>query len=161
MNNLRKLLYSAVLVTMTWYVSAFITRYGIYNWYAALEKPNFTPPDVVFPIVWGILYILMILSFFLVLRKSSPINQTRAHHFFLGQLFLQILWTFLFFQQGLLALAFLTIILLDMVVYKMIIYFKNIDKYSAYLLYPYFWWLIYASFLNFSFVYIHGMIVVF
>lgn len=126
-----------------------------------MEKPTITPPDAAFPIVWSILYVLMIVAFFMVLKKGDVTGQKKANQLFLGQLVLQVIWSYLFFHQGFIGLAFGVIILLDLVVYKLILNFKGVDKYAAWLLYPYFWWLIYASFINFSFVYINGMIVQF
>lgn len=118
-------------------------------------------PDAVFPIVWTILYLLMIIAFYRVLTKADAERQRRANQLFLGQLLLQVVWTYFFFTQGYIGLAFAVIILLDLIVYKMILNFKAADKAAAYMMYPYFWWLIYASFLNFSFTYINGMVVIF
>ena len=104
---------------------------------------------------------LMIAAFYMVLLKADRSTGRRANQLFLGQLVLQIIWTYLFFAMGYIGLAFGVIILLDLVVFKMILAFKGLDARAAYLMYPYFWWLIYASFLNFSFIYIAGMVIVF
>ena len=32
------------------------------DWYATLQKPSFTPPAIVFPIVWTTLYVLMAIA---------------------------------------------------------------------------------------------------
>ena len=41
------------------------------NWYPFLAKSQITPPDYVFPIVWGILYILMGISIGLILLTQE------------------------------------------------------------------------------------------
>ena len=161
MNKLMKFVYSAVITVIAGAAASYFTRFGIYNWYAALDKPTITPPDAVFPIVWTILYLLMIIAFYRVLTKADAERQRRANQLFLGQLLLQVVWTYFFFTQGYIGLAFAVIILLDLIVYKMILNCKAADKAAAYMMYPYFWWLIYASFLNFSFTYINGMVVIF
>lgn len=161
MNNLKKLAYSSLSVFVTAYASSYFTQYGIYNWYASLSKPLFTPPDFVFPIVWTILYILLVISFFLILVHTLPSEKKEANNLFLSQLLLQIIWCFLFFYNGYIGLAFGIILLLDFIVYKMIKYFHKICHGAAYLLYPYFIWLCYATYLNFTFIYTQGLIVMF
>lgn len=161
MKNAIKFFYAFGIVALTAYIASYFTQFGIYNWYSSLEKPAITPPDSWFPIIWTILYILMAAAFALILIKVDISRQRKANLLFLGQLFLQVLWVFLFFYQGYIALAFAVIILLDIVVYKMIKIFSEIDTLASQLLYPYFWWLVYASFLNLSFIYIFGMIIVF
>lgn len=161
MNNLKKFTYSALSVLVTAYASSYFTQYGIYNWYSSMAKPIFIPADSVFPIVWTILYILLIVSFFFVLVHAHSHELKEANNLFLSQLLLQIIWCFLFFYSGYIGLAFGIIILLDFIVYKMIRYFHKICHGAAYLLYPYFAWICYASFLNFTFIYEQGLIVVF
>lgn len=161
MKNFNKFIYSFTITAITLYLGRHFTQLGLVAWYNQTPHPTITPPAYIFPIVWSLLYFLMALSFYLVLVHAPKNNAKIANRFYVGQLFLQILWTFLFFQQGHIALAFGIIILLDVVVYKMIISFKKINIPAAYLLYPYFWWLCFASFLNFSFIYNNGMIVVF
>ncbi len=161
MEKVKKFLYSAAAVGLAWWINGWFTSYGIFNWYAQFEKPTITPPDSAFPIIWSILYVLMIIAFYMVLMKADRSSGRRVNQLFIGQLVLQIIWTYLFFAMGHIGLAFGVIILLDLVVFKMIMAFKGLDARAAYLMYPYFWWLIYASFLNFSFIYIAGMTVVF
>ncbi len=161
MNNIKKICYSALAVLITAYASSYFTQYGIHNWYESLSKPIFIPADSVFPIVWSILYILLTISFFFILIHALPHELKEANNLFLSQLLLQIIWCFLFFYSGYIGLAFVCIILLDFIVYKMIRYFHKICHGSAYLLYPYFAWLCYASFLNLTFIYDQGLIVVF
>lgn len=161
MKKFSKFIYSFAIVAITIYAGRYFTQYGIYNWYAQLEKPSITPPDYVFPIVWSILYFLMASSFYVILTHAPKNEAKIANQLFLSQLFLQLLWTFVFFHEGHIAFALGIIILLDIVVYKMIIQFKKTSNLATYMLYPYFWWLCYASFINFAYLYIHGMIVVF
>ena len=65
-------------------------------------------------------------------------------------LFLNFMWTIIFFNLEARLFAFLFIILLDVVVGLMIYCFHGISKKAAYINIPYFVWLIFASILNFS-----------
>lgn len=159
MNKFRKLGYSLVLVAITALVSSYFTRFGVYNWYGVLDKPSFTPPDYTFRIVWTILYLLMVMSFYLIQIKSTETQYINSARIFINQLFLQIIWTFAFFYMGFIGIALAIIILLDFVAWRMIKNFQKIDLLAGRLLYPYFLWLLYATYLNFSFVYLNGLIV--
>ena len=75
--------------------AGFFQRSAIEEWYPLLHKPSITPPAIVFPIVWSILYVLMGLSLsFLIKRKSAKwlIAVWGA------QLFFNFLWSILFFS---------------------------------------------------------------
>ena len=140
MAKLAKFLYSTALVVITAWLCSYFTRYGIANWYESFEKPAVTPPNEIFAPVWALIYGLMIVSFYQML---------------------QIIWTFLFFYEGMLGAAFGVIVFLAVVVWQMIKVFKQIRPLAAYLNYPYLLWLCYAGFLNFVFLYAQGAVVEF
>jgi tryptophan-rich sensory protein len=108
-----------------------------------LNKP-FAIPNIIFPIVWTILYLLMSIAYYLVSdhQKTLPI--------YLSQLIFNSLWTIIFFGLKLRLLAFIWLILLLLqVIYMTSMYFK-INKTTLYLLLPYIIWLIFAGYLNLS-----------
>lgn len=156
-----KFFYSFFSVMLTAYVCSIFTDIGIKQWYDGVEKPFLTPPNIVFPIVWSVLYVLLAISTFMVLRDADSYNRKKANNIFIIQLFLQILWCFTFFAQGHLGLGFAVIILLDVCVFRMVSVYSKINKTASYMLYPYYWWLLFATFLNFNFVYNLGLIIVF
>lgn len=93
--------------------AGFFQRSAIEEWYPLLHKPSITPPAIVFPIVWSILYVLMGLSLsFLIKRKSAKwlIAVWGA------QLFFNFLWSILFFSWRSPLLGLLDILLLDFLV---------------------------------------------
>lgn len=159
MENFKKFAYSTIIVLLCAYISGYFTQIGIDSWYNLSEKPVFTPPNKVFPIVWSILYLSLILSFYGILKNSLKAEAMEANNYFMTQLVLQIIWTFTFFYKGYLALGFLVILYLDYVVFKMLKVFKTISPAASYILYPYFLWLIFASALNLSFVLSNGMVI--
>lgn len=156
-----KFFYVTAAVLLTAYICSALTQIGLTGWYDSFAKPELTPPNIVFPIAWSIIYVLLVLAAFIALRDGDSAQRNKANNLFITQLALQILWCFSFFAQGQLALAMAVIILLDITVYKMITVFMKIRKLSGWLLYPYYWWLIFATFLNAVFISSFGLIVVF
>ena len=149
MANLWKLLISIVFVLAIGYVGSIFTTDSISNWYKTLNKPSFNPPNWLFGPVWTILYILIGISLYLV--WVSPIqNKTLAYTFFAVQLFLNLLWSFLFFRNHMIGSAFIEIILLWFAILMNILYSYSVSKTSAYLLIPYILWVTFAALLNFS-----------
>lgn len=143
-----KFFYVTAAVLLTAYICSFLTRMGPEGWYNQVTRPEFTPPAAVFGIVWSIIYVLLVVSSYLALRDADSAARNQANNLFLAQLALQILWCFAFFAEGQTGLGMLLIILLDIVVYKMIAVFLQIRKLAGWLLYPYYWWLVFATFLN-------------
>ena len=122
------------------------------NWYETLNKPELTPPAWIFSPVWIVLYALIFLSLFLVIRSKTEINKTNAIVLFLTQLLFNFLWTPTFFYWQNITMSFVIIILLLVFLMLTIIYFYKISKVSAILLIPYLIWICFAVYLNFGFM---------
>lgn len=161
MKHLYKITYSFLVVFLIAYISSYFTRYGVKSWYALANKTIFTPPDSFFPVIWTILYFLIALGFYIILLNPDKKKNLEARQLFLSQLVLNIVWCLTFFYKGQLGLAFLVILLLDYLVLKTIKSFKKVKIQAAYFIYPYFIWLLYATFLNLLFIINNGLIVVF
>lgn len=114
--------------------------------YETLERPLFSPPSSIFPIVWTILYILMGISYG-ILKSNGLVNQ-EINLIYYSQLVVNLLWPILFFVLEWRLLAFLWIILLIVLVINMIIKFYNKNKLAGLLQIPYLIWLIFAAYLN-------------
>ena len=119
--------------------------------YGNLVKPIFSPPPIVFPVVWTILYILMgIASYKVYILKYENVDVSSALFVYYIQLLLNFLWTFIFFGFRLYGLSFVELIFLVIFVILTIIrFYKKAGKKAALLLLPYLIWLIYAGVLNF------------
>ena len=115
--------------------------------YDAVEKPALTPPDIVFPIVWTILYALMGVSFYLILNSDKK-NKTLAYSFYFAQLFVNFIWSFVFFTLNNYSLSVFLIITLLVLIAGMIVFFYPLNKKAAYLQLPYFLWVCFATYLN-------------
>lgn len=122
---------------------------AIPTWYLGLNKPFFNPPNYLFGPVWTMLYALMGISIFRVLELKKK-NVDQATNLFWTQLFLNGIWTPIFFGSKQLLFAFVVIVLMWIYIFRTIKAFAKIDKLSAYLLYPYLAWVSFAAILNFS-----------
>lgn len=119
------------------------------NTYSIINKPSFSPPAILFPIVWTILYTLMGISSYIIMI-SNDTNKNKAYLVYIIQLIVNGLWSLFFFRFKLYLFSFFWIILLISLVVIMIYKFYKINKLSAYLQIPYLVWLIFASILNLS-----------
>ncbi len=122
-----------------------------YLWYDSLEKSPYTPKNEVFGAVWTILYFINALAytFFLINKRYTAEHfYEKAIRLFIIQFILQILWSYLFFVFLSPLLALINIIVLDILVYAMLRNILNISRMSFLLFMPYFFWLIFASYLN-------------
>ena len=116
--------------------------------YNDLVKPVLSPPGIVFPIVWTIIYLLIGISYMLLKEKGEVSKETKQLYFI--QLLFNYLWTFIFFVFRLRLLSVLWIIILDVLVIVMTYQFYKQDKLSSILLIPYVLWLLFATYLNIS-----------
>jgi len=139
------------------YISSIVTRENIPTWYALINKPFFTPPNWVFAPVWTLLYIMMGFAAGSVWNKidTDEANVKKAFLFFLIQLALNALWSFLFFGLQNPFLASIEIILLWLMIFETYKQFKSIDKLAANLLLPYLVWVSYATLLTISVWYLN------
>lgn len=114
--------------------------------YKELLKPPLAPPSFLFPIAWSIIYLLMGISYLLLSRKVDyrPIEKILYYI----QLFVNAMWSIIFFLWKWRFFAIIWILLLDILVYKMIKLFYKSEKKSAYLNIPYFLWILFATYLT-------------
>lgn len=120
---------------------------AIKNWYPTLIKPALTPPNIVFPIAWSIIYLCMGISIGLII--NSVIEQKRFFvKVFIMQLFFNFTWSigFFYFQNPL--IGFINILLLDIFVINYTLKSYPVNKVSSLLFIPYVIWLLFATYLN-------------
>lgn len=115
----------------------------------SVAQPVFSPPSILFPIVWIILYTLMGVSSYIIYNSNSE-KKTSALIIYGIQLVINSLWTFFFFNLNWYLFSFIWILLLIVLVIIMIYKFYKINKTAGILQIPYLIWLIFASILNFS-----------
>ena len=114
--------------------------------YNSLQKPPLSPPSILFPIVWTILYVLMGISYGILDSKSLIEPKTKIIYSL--QIFVNATWSLIFFTLKWRLFAFIWIIILDALVIVMIIDFFKKNKTAGLLQIPYLLWIIFASYLN-------------
>ena len=140
---LKRIIYSLLPVVGGTLVGLIISGYMNYG---DMVKPQLSPPSIIFPIVWTILYILMGISYFLATKDNE--NNKELDQIYLLQLLVNFFWPIIFFVLEMYFTAFFWIILLIILVIIMIKeLFKN-NKISGYLQIPYLIWLSFATYLN-------------
>ena len=116
--------------------------------YDEIITPQLSPPSILFPIVWTILYILMGISSYMIYNSQSE-SKNKALTIYALQLIVNFIWPILFFNLRVFLLSFLCLILLIILVLYMLKLFYDIKPISSYLQVPYICWLLFASYLNF------------
>lgn len=114
--------------------------------YGDMVKPPLSPPSIIFPIVWTILYILMGISYFIATKDKE--NDKDLNQIYILQLLVNFFWPIIFFVLRMYFTAFFWIILLLILVIIMIKELLKNNKISGYLQIPYFIWLLFATYLN-------------
>jgi len=131
-------------------IGSFFTTPAISTWYIFLQKPSFSPPNWIFGPIWSFLYLLMGASLYIVWNKKYEKKEKKTGlTLFFTQLFLNSVWSIIFFGLKLPQFAFIEILFLWFFILLTIIYFFKISKAAGWLLVPYLLWVSLASVLNY------------
>ena len=150
-NNISKFVIAVVVSELAGIIGSLFTMPSIPTWYATLEKPALNPPSFIFGPVWAALYFLMGVSAFLVWRKGWDKRNVRTALKVFGiQLFLNAIWSIVFFGLQSPGWALVNIVALWFAILFTIIVFYKISKPAAYLLLPYILWVSFATYLNYA-----------
>jgi len=151
LNNVLKLIIAISVCEIAGVIGSVFTVSAIPVWYAGLAKPAFNPPSWVFGPAWTTLYFLMGVAAFLVWKKGIGRKDAQmALGVFGVQLFLNAIWSIIFFGLKNPGWAFLDIVLLWFAIVGTIIVFHKISRKAALLLLPYLLWVSFAGYLNYS-----------
>lgn len=129
-------------------LSGWLTREGSKVFNETAVQPPLSPPSIVFPIVWGILYALMGFSAARVWLSPPSRERSKGLNLFITQLVVNFFWSLIFFNAQAYGFAFLWLLLLWVLVLGMILTFRNVDPLAAALQIPYLIWLTFAAYLN-------------
>lgn len=139
--------YSIAICLGIGFLGSIVTTPSISTWYQTLNKASFNPPNWVFGPVWTFLFLLMGISLFLVLESKNKFKNIAIFWFSL-QLFFNFFWSFLFFGLHQPFLAFIDIIVLWVAIWITIKKVFFVSKIASFLLWPYLFWVSFASILN-------------
>ena len=146
--DVKKLIISLLIPLAVGGLSALISM-GQMEKYSTFKQPPLSPPAILFPIVWSVLYLLMGISLYLVWTKyPTKEDKTVAYLAFIVQLFLNFIWSPIFFNAGEYLIAFIVLIALWIMAIITAILFFRISKIAGLLFIPYILWLTFAAYLN-------------
>lgn len=136
-------------------LSGWLTRDGTQIFNETIVQPPLSPPPIVFPIVWGILYALMGISAARIYLSPPSQARSRGLNLYIIQLIVNFFWSILFFNLQAFGFAFFWLLLLWALVLWMILTFFKTDPLAAKLQIPYLLWLAFAAYLNFGVWYLN------
>ena len=129
-------------------LSGFLTRDGAEVYSEMIRQPPLSPPAIVFPIVWSILFLLMGVSAARIYAAPASPDRTRGLRLFAIQLAFNFFWSIIFFNLQNFGCAFLWLVVLWVLILRMIFTFRKTDSLAAWLQMPYFLWVTFAAYLN-------------
>lgn len=128
-------------------VTALLQVDSLQTWYPYLSKPALTPPNVVFPIVWTLLYACIGVSAGLTLSSCKEGRHTAMLLWYI-QLALNFLWSLFFFTLRSPLLGMIDILALDAAVILYLIFSARVSRAAAWIMVPYLVWILFATYLN-------------
>ncbi len=131
-------------------LSALIAGGSFGAYYETLVKPPLAPPAWLFPVMWAVLYALMGISAYLI-NESGGEQRRPALILYLAQLFVNLLWSPVFFGLRSFGGAVAVVIAMLVLVVCMLLVFGRISRCAALLNIPYVIWTAFASYLTIGF----------
>lgn len=148
MGDIVALLLSVVLCFGVAGLGARITAPGLREWYPALRKPWFTPPNAAFPIAWSTLFLCMAMAAFLVWRARPDPLVAPALGLFGLQLVLNTTWSWLFFGRRSPGAALVEVVFFLGAIVATTMVFFQVNAVAGWLMVPYIVWVAFATILN-------------
>lgn len=129
-------------------ISALLTM-GNMDIYKELATPPLSPPSVLFPVVWTVLYILMGISCAMVWKyRKTDKNADKALYYYAASLVFNFVWSILFFNLRLFLPALIWLLMLLYLIIRTVICYFKVYRPAAYLQIPYIVWVAFAGYLN-------------
>ena len=130
-------------------LSALLTR-GNMDIYEQVKTPPLSPPSILFPIAWTILYALMGVSSALILRDlAENVREARMGLIVYGiSLVFNFFWSIFFFNMRAFLFSFIWLVALLVLIVLTIVRYAKVNKTAAYLQIPYALWVAFAGSLN-------------
>ena len=129
-------------------LAAWLTMDGMEHYKALADKPPLSPPSIVFPIVWSVLYALMGIGMARVTLSARSEERTDAMQVYFLQLGVNFVWSVFFFRLQAYGGALIVLAVLLALIVWMILRFRRVEKPAALLQIPYVVWVAFAAYLN-------------
>lgn len=152
----KTILFAVLLAEAVGALSGFLTREGMKTFTDAVAQPPLSPPPLLFPIVWTVLYALMGYGSARIWLSPASSERNQALNLYTAQLIVNFFWSLIFFNAQAFGFAFFWLLLLWVLVLLMILAFDKIDPLSAKLQVPYLIWLTFAAYLNLGVWYLNA-----
>lgn len=120
------------------------------GWYETLNKPLWNPPSWLFGPVWTFLYTTIGLAAYFAWTRGRPEGRCVVFTVWGAQLFMNALWSPLFFGLHRPGWSMASLVLLWFLILLCIGLFSRQSRLAAWLLFPYFLWVSFAGALNAS-----------
>jgi tryptophan-rich sensory protein len=149
MSYLRWAIVTVPLILFLGFLSGWLAQSGEENaWYAALAKPDLTPPGWLFPVAWTSLYVLLGLAIAMILNARGARLRGVGIALFVMQMVLNLAWTPLFFGAHQVTAAFWLIVFMLGISIATTLVFARMRKAAAWLMVPYMVWISFAGMLT-------------
>ena len=129
-------------------LAGFLTRDGMELYKTQVLKPPLSPPAIVFPIVWAVLYALMGIGIARVVLSARSDERTDAIQVYLLQLAVNFTWSIFFFHLRTYGGALIVLLLLLALIIWMVLRVRRVDRPAAWMQLPYAVWAAFAAYLN-------------
>ena len=120
------------------------TKANMDPWYLTLEKSGLTPPDIVFSIVWPILYVMIAAAGWHLWRVKNYVGERLAKTCYVLQVFFNWSWTPIFFVYHQIGMALICIGLMSVFTFMTMCFSYKNRLATAVLLAHYFLWSLFA-----------------
>ena len=131
-------------------LSGILSRSGMQDFEDTVMQPPLSPPMILFPIVWTVLYTLMGIGAARVYLSGAELGKNRCLNLYVVQLVVNFFWSLIFFNAAAYGFALLWLLLLIGLVVWMTLCFWTVDRLAALLQIPYILWLLFAAYLNYG-----------
>lgn len=125
----------------------YTTQGGVDGWYQTLIRPPFVPPNIIFPIMWTILYAMIAGAGWCLFMMPLTSKRNRLIELFMLYMILNWSWSFIFFTMNQLFLAFAWIVAVDLIALSLICRAWADARRASYLMIPPLLWTSFATYL--------------
>ena len=131
-------------------LSSLLTQAGSEYYNQAVQKPALSPPPIVFPIAWGLLYALMGIGAARIWLGPPRTRRTGSLALYGLQLAFNFCWSLIFFNARAYGWALIWLAALWLLILWMTLSFSELDRPAAWLQVPYLAWVLFAGYLNYG-----------
>ena len=131
-------------------LSGFLSRRGMEQFVWQARKPALSPPEILFPVVWTVLYGLMGVSAARIAVRPAGPERSRGLNLFVVQLVMNVFWSLIFFNAQAYGFALIWLLGMWVVIIGMIFAFRKVDRFAALFQLPYLLWVTFAAYLNYG-----------